>query len=372
MKLGLVARSDNSGLGMQTWEFYRHMQPVKTMVVDISKHNNNKTYPERYSDNPIGDVIFVTGFPTAPDIDNFLQGLDVVFIAEAAYNPHLYARAKELGVKTAVQYNYEFFDWFNAPPELLPDMFIAPSMWHFADVNAWVNHTNQHTGSNIRHIYLHCPVNRRLLPQREIKKARIFLHNAGRSAAYDRNGTETVIDASRYLKTDAQILIHFQGEQGLPHQATHTITEYAERLARNGDEEKVTIEQVEFANYQDVYKQGDVLLLPRRYGGNCLPLNEALSVGMPVIMTDITPNAGFLPNNWLIPAQAVGQFEPRTVVDIYGSDPQALAAKIDEFYNMTESQMWFENITAGELAQKISWQSLAPHYRVELEALCTQ
>jgi hypothetical protein len=27
MRLGLIARADNSGLGMQTWEFYNHMKP---------------------------------------------------------------------------------------------------------------------------------------------------------------------------------------------------------------------------------------------------------------------------------------------------------------------------------------------------------
>lgn len=366
MKLGLIARADNSGLGMQTWEFYRHMKPVKTMVVNISKYNGNKQYPERYSDNPIGKVTFITGFPQVADVDAFLEGLDVVFIVEAAYNPYIYIKAKELGVKTAVQYNYEFFDWFNAPADQLPDLFIAPSRWHYQDVNMFC------AQKQIQHVYLHCPVNREILPQRKITQARTFLHVAGRSAAYDRNGTETIIDASRYLKTDAQIIIHFQGEQGLAHQATSTISNYAERLARQGDEDKVTIQQIEHENYTDVYKHGDVLLLPRRYGGNCLPLNEALSVGMPAIMTDLSPNNQFLPANWLIPATKVGQFEPRTVIDIYGSDPQDLAAKIDEFYNMNESQMWYENIVAGKLAQTISWQALKPMYETALGDLCTR
>ena len=42
MKLGLIARADNTGLGMQTWEFYRAMKPEKTLVVDISAMNGNK------------------------------------------------------------------------------------------------------------------------------------------------------------------------------------------------------------------------------------------------------------------------------------------------------------------------------------------
>lgn len=367
MRLGLVARADNSGLGIQTWEFYRHMKPYRTMVVDISKLNGNKQYYERYSTH---DTLFVKGIPTPNDIDHFLSELDVVFIAESAYNPLLYIRARELGIKTANQYNYEFFDWFS-PNHTKPDMFIAPSMWHYADVNGLVNHTNQHTGSNISHTYLHCPVNRDVLPQRIIKQARTFLHVAGRAAAHDRNGTITVIKAAKYLKTKAQILIHFQGEQGLAHQATSTLGDYMQLLAEQ-HVDNVTIEQNEYDNYQDIYKHGDVLVLPRRYGGNCLPMNEALSVGMPVIMTDISPNNSFLPANWLVPATEPVPFTPRTTIEVYNSKPEDLATKIDEFYNMSEDQMWFENLRALNLAKSISWLNMKPKYQEALEALCNQ
>ena len=50
MKLGLIARMDNTGLGVQTTEFYKNMYPDKTMVVDISHLNGTKQYPERYPD----------------------------------------------------------------------------------------------------------------------------------------------------------------------------------------------------------------------------------------------------------------------------------------------------------------------------------
>lgn len=360
MRLGLIARADNSGLGVQTWEFYRHMQPAKTMVVDISKFNNNPTFNDRYP-----GATFIKGFPLDRDIDEFLQDLDVVFVAEAPYNYYLYAKARELGVKTAVQYNYEFFDWFVNGHYPKPDMLIAPSRWHYADIQKWCE------ANDVKHIYLHCPVARDKLPQRIIRTARTFLHTAGRSAAYDRNGTETVIAASKYLTSQAKIVVHFQGEQGLAHQATRSVQDYREFLLEHGDPNKVEIVCQEAAAYEDVYAMGDVLLLPRRYGGNCLPLNEALSVGMPVIMTDISPNSSFLPHNWLIPASKIGQFEPRTLVEIYGSDPKLLAAKIDHFYNLSENQMWFENVRAGNLARSISWDTMRPQYTDALEALCS-
>lgn len=370
MRLGLIARADNTGLGIQTWEFYRAMSPVKTMVVDIGDLNGNRSFPERY---PRGATV-VQGFPNKGDVEEFLQDLDCVFLAEAPYNYYLYERAKQLGVKVAVQYNYEFFDWFAYPHYPTPDMLIAPSRWGYSKVQEFCDQRG------IKHQYLHCPVNRDMLPARKITKAKTFLHVAGRSAAYDRNGTETVIDASALVKSDVKIIVHFQGEQGLGHQATSSVARYMERAERVGGPGLV-MRCGEYPDYWDIYKghdegdgvlkdQPDVFVLPRRYGGNCLPLNEALSCGMPIIMPDISPNNSFLPHDWLVPAEKIGEFKPRAVVDIYGCDPAALAAKIDEFANMTEDQMFAHNLIADRLAEKISWDTMRHEYVTALRALC--
>jgi glycosyltransferase involved in cell wall biosynthesis len=359
MRLGLIARADNSGLGVQTHEFYKAMHPDKTLVMDISDLNGNEIFLDRY---PGAQV--VRSLLRTPDIDEFLQDLDVIFVAEAPYNYHLYQRAKELGVKTAVQYNYEFFDWFIHPDWPMPDLLIAPSKWHY-------NHVELFASANgVKHIYLHCPVNRDALPFREIRQARTFLHTGGRSAAHDRNGTKTVIEASALLQTDAKIVVHFQGEQGLAHQTTMTTADYETYAEEHGDLSKLTIVKQEFSNYADVYAMGDVLVLPRRYGGNCLPLNEALSVGLPAIMTDISPNNQFLPERWLVGAEKIGQFEPRTTIDIFGCSAKALARRIDTFYNMDEAQFMGQNVQANNIAERISWKNMEWQYRQAFEELC--
>ena len=359
MKLGLIARADNSGLGVQTHEFYKNMAPAKTMVVDISKMNGNKIYPERYPDG-----IFIRGIPTENDIRSFLQGLDVVFIAESAYNPAFYNIAREMGVKTAVQYNYEFLDWIINPDYPRPDMLIAPSKWHYIDVERWCG------VYNVQHVYLHCPVNQELLKPKLIDEARTFLHVAGRSAAHDRNGTLTVIGASKYLESDANIIIHFQGEQGLAHQATNSITDYMIYADNHGNADKLIFQQIDFDNYAEVYEQGDVLLLPRRYGGNCLPMNEALAIGMPVIATNIEPNNKFLPAHWLIDATVKGSFTPRTHIEIYEARPDTLAQKIDWFYGLGSIDMSVENAKAKELGDSIGWQVMKKKYEEVLGGLC--
>lgn len=360
MRIGLIARADNSGLGIQTHEFYMHMKPSKTLVVDMSGHNGNRTYPERYGD----DAVWSHGLPTVGAINEFLQDLDVVFVAEAPYNYYLYTRARELGVKTAVQYNYEFFDWFMYPHFPMPDMLIAPSSWHYWEVDAWAKERG------IRHTYLHCPVNRFKLPYKQRDSYKTFLHVAGRAAAHDRNGTITVIESAKYLESDAKILLHFQGQQGIGHQVTHTLDDYSWMIDQHNVKNNIIVRHEEIDNYQDVYKEGDALVLPRRYGGNCLPMNEALSTGMPVIMPDISPNDNFLDQSWLVPAQKTGQFEPRTVIDIYSVEPEWLADKIDQFAMMGAPRAAAHSGIADALAEKISWGEMRKKYLNALEDLC--
>lgn len=331
MKLGLVARADNTGLGIQTWEFYRHMKPAKVMLIDISELNGNPQHYERYANAQI-----VQGFPNRGDIREFLTGLDCIFVAESPYNYALYDMAKEMGVKVAVQYNYEFFDWYSFPYFPTPDLLIAPSRWHFDQVDEWAK------ARGIAHIYIHVPVNRNVIPKRRITKATTFIHIQGKEAAHDRNGTEIVRRAAEIVgdRADIQILTQANG---------------AGRL-----------------HYWELYETGDVLLLPRRYGGNCLPLNEALSAGMPVIMPDVSPNNQLLPREWLLPATKVGEFKPRMVVDIYGVEPEDLATKILEFAAMDIDEMETQNLLADAIAKSISWDALGRVYAMALGELCRQ
>lgn len=52
MKIGLLARSDDVGLGVQSLEFYRHMHPDKVLVVDMTAHSRRggPNHPEWYPD----------------------------------------------------------------------------------------------------------------------------------------------------------------------------------------------------------------------------------------------------------------------------------------------------------------------------------
>lgn len=350
-KLGLWgARADKTGLGYQTREFYRNMKPDKTQVIDISdlNHTLGKKTPqfEWYKNEPV-----IHGFPNSRDCIDFCEGIDVAFLAESPYIYDFYYRAREAKVKTAVQYNFEFFDFFKFPEYPKPDMLIAPSMWRYDEINQFAK---EH---GIEHIYLHCPVNPEPLKEAMHPriKARTFIHIAGHPAAFDRNGTESFLDATKLMKkTGCRFIVYTQNKE-MKDEIRHNYKDVEVRYA--------------VPRQVDLYKDGDVLVLPRRYGGNCLPMNEAVTCSMPVIMPNIDPNNKFLPSQWLVDAEKIGQFEPRTVVDIFGCNPQALAFKMYWFASLSAEDMIEQSKLANELGKSISWEVMKPKYQEAFERL---
>lgn len=334
MNLGIIARSDNTGLGYQTKSYYDHLSPAKTLVVDISSINGNEQHPEWYPDG-----VFTRGFPLTKDLSKFLDGLDVVLTAESPYNYELYSLARQKGVKTAVAYNYEFFDWFKYPEYPLPDLLIAPSMWNYGVIDEFAQ------AKGIKHIYLHHPVDRQQFPfsPRTTSKP---IHIAGKPAAHDRNGTWDFLQAF----PDGTVIT-----QSLE-LAQHIRMRYRHSKVYTG-----------IGNPADMYKLGDILILPRRYGGNCLPLNEALSCGMPVIMPDISPNNHLLPSEWLVQASVKEYFEPRTKIEVHAINVGALQEKMEWFRH---TDMLEQSIKANVIADSISWDTLKPKYLEALEGLC--
>lgn len=359
MRLGLWgARMDNSGLGMQTLEFYHAMKPAKTVVVDISQleakpERRMNQYPSRYTDQKHGELKIIYGIPNEFDIREFLQDLDVVFIAESAYNMGFYPIAKEMGVKVAVQYNYEFFDWYDGSiwANNPPDMFIAPSTWHYQEVEEFCK------SKGLQHVYLHCPVNRDKITRRNIESALTFVHIAGRPAANDRNGTMTFLEATKLDENEElRFLVYTQDKE-----LEHTIKR---------DYPRVEV-RYNVSNYTDIYKKGSVLVLPRKYGGNCLPMNEALAAGMPVIMSKVSPQTEFLPERWLVTAKETEiDFAPRFKIPVYECDPVDVFFRMRWFKSLSNEDMREQSNLADALAQSISWAEMKPQYEQALAALC--
>jgi glycosyltransferase involved in cell wall biosynthesis len=335
VKLGLIARADNRGLGQQTWELHRHLNPAKTLVVNCP---SAKPLPLRLERFP--DATVVDRFPTAQDFRDWLPGLDVVLTCETPYGP-LYQEADRLGVKTVNQFNFEFLERTGPTATL----YAAPSMWHYDDVP-------------FNKCFLPVPIATDRFTMNQADEAKRFLHIVGRPAIHDRNGTKDLIAALRYVQSPITLTIRCQ-EPGYVENMIHNVPSHVAVNVRSGDVE----------NYWDNYLNQDVLIMPRRFGGLCLPANEALGAGMPVIMPNIEPNNLWLPDEWLVPANQSASFMAKTRIDLHETQPQALAGKIDEFTNPTFYTAARKNAQA--LAQRLSWDTLKPEYDKVFTNLCS-
>lgn len=332
MRLTILVRADWTGLGVQTRDYYKHLNPTKTVVIDISSLNGNTQYYEWYN-----TPYRVKGLPTPDQIDFILSDTDVLLTAETPYNPMLYSMAKSKGVKTVEVCNPEFFDQFKYPEMPLPDMIILPSTWKEQEIRDYVE------PKGVKVVQLHHPVDRNVYKYKHREGTRTFIVN-GKPAVNDRNGMWD------YLKAEPNPTV-------LTQDAT-TANQVRQRYRHS----RVFMD---IEDNTQLYNYGDIMVLPRRYGGNCLPLNEALSSGCPVIMPDISPNNHLLPSNWLVPARKVDSFTPRGKVDIYSVDIQALAERIAWVKQNIRSQ----SDVANELADSISWETLKPKYIEALESL---
>jgi len=343
MRIGLLAYSTDTGLGNQTYEFYKHMKPAKTLLVDLSSLNGMETHHDRFPDAQI-----VQGIPDCNAMQWLVEGVDLIFVCETPLNYCLMEKAKAAGVPVVLQYNYEFLDYLQRPNLIPPAVLAAPSWWNKEDVIA----------RNIAPVVdLTVPVNDERIRPREITVCRKMMHIAGKQAHMDRNGTLAFIQAAEKCGNKFQYVIYAQ--------------QLDERTRRAIERASVDIQLIEnIENYEDMYAEGDVLVLPRRYGGLCLPMNEALAAGIPVIMPDISPNDQRLPKQWLVKANKADQFMARTMIDVYSVDPNFLAFKMCEFAD--ETFMRWSNQEAIELGKGISWKQQKPIYDQTFEMIKAQ
>lgn len=324
MNLGLWgARADRGGLAAQTREFHRHLQPERTHVVLLAERGRGQQ-----------DVSWYPGATTSGDdidpgtADRFLDGLDAVWCAETPYRADFFDRARKAGVRSYLHANPELWKSDFAPP----DVVLAPTSWRLDLLPDPV--------------VLPFPVARDRLPFRQRSEARTFVHVAAPAMA-DRNGTRIVLAALPHVRSEVRLLI-----LGHPGQLR----------SRAG---RVTVECVEeTADYWRVWPgDADVLLLPRRYAGQSLPMNEALSLGMPVVSLDLPPQNGWLPPETLVP---VTRRSPRRMaggpVMVHDADPRTLARVIDRL--ASDPPLVQRCSDAADVhAEAMSWGALLPAYR---------
>jgi len=331
MRLGLIARADNRGLGQQTWAVQRNLQPAKTMVVDCPSMQPLQLHLDRFPGAQL-----VRGLPTEYDYAQFCESLDVVYTAETGYGD-LWSVSQRMGVKTVLHANYEFLD-----PRDQPTVWAAPSLWNFDRFPAGATH-------------LPVPIETDRFPvTKKPLTATRFLHVVGRPAVHDRNGTFDLLQALQHVTATITVTITCQ----LPGYVAGLISDYQ---IRTPDNVTLVLDSADHVDYWTIYDNQHAMILPRRFGGLCLPANEAVGSGIPVIMPDIDPNNTWLPKAWLTDSMMSGDFRAKQHIFVYRTDPKVLAAKIDQ---LATDEDFYGHSTwkASELRKYLSWETLTPEY----------
>lgn len=308
MRLGIIARSDNTGLGNQTRELVNMLNPSKILLIDSTPFNKNKQHPEWYQGY---DVLTTNGFPTLMQMKIFLKEVDIVLSCETFYDQNFIRYANKYGVKTILQYNYELFGHLANPTLPLPTVLLAPSKWNIDVIDGMF-------GNKTKLIHLPPPTDPELfknVKENNMSKSHNrILHIGGKKASKDRNGTNTVIDMLRYSKAEYELVIRSQSE-----------------IETNVKDSRLKIEIGNPENREEMYDGFDAMVLPRRYAGLCLPMNEALLSGLPVFMTNISPNNFILPLEWLARADSIGTIRTKIRMDLFEAHPKVLADIIDTY-----------------------------------------
>jgi glycosyltransferase involved in cell wall biosynthesis len=309
MTLGIIARSDNTGLGNQTRELVKMLNPDKILLIDSHHFNGNEQHPQWYKDYNITTTS--SGFPGQREVIEFLRNIDVVLSCETFYRQDFLHYAKRRGIKTILQYNFEFLLNMSVPEAELPDVLLAPSLWNIEQIEKMVD-------GRCKVIHLPPPTDPTLFEnvrQNNMSKDHNrLLHVGGKFAAKDRNGTQTVLQMLKYSKASYELVI--------------TTQKFPELDLKDS---RVTVNNSNPENREELYNGFDAMLLPRRYAGLCLPMNEALISGLPVFMTDISPNNLILPKKWLIKSEHINSFQAKSLVDVYDGNPEHLASIVDEY-----------------------------------------
>lgn len=341
MKLGVIARADDRGIGIQTWELCRALRPAKVLVVDMGELARG--FPMHLDRYPGATIVRWDGAMDEYAMRRWLRGLDVVFAVETLYDWRIASWAREMGVATVVQANPEFTRPVDEY-EHLPSRWWAPTTWRLG-----------HMPPGTRVVPVPVADDRfRFTPAPGADVLRV-LHVAGHGAMADRNGTHLLGQALRYVRSRMHVRIVTQDDRL--------------RLGRVRPTIDLEVVTGGVADYWRLYDDADVLVLPRRYGGLCLPVQEAMAAGLAVVMSDTEPQRSTWPVSLVRSATGAPKLRcPAGRIAQTNARPEAIASELDalavdrgRLERMKDaSVMW---------ARANRWSTLAPLYEAEFAAV---
>jgi hypothetical protein len=343
MKIGLIARSEIArGIAIQSKNFFDNMPVDKVLLVRMPRLDcveDPSWYPGRT------DAVYdPLNHQLEEDlVRGWLAGLDIVFTVETPNDWRIPTWCREMGVRLVIQGNPEFVRHGQRGYEYMPhpDAWWWPSMWRQGLVPA----------GPVMPVPMPDDIPERV---RDDDPRLHVVHVIGKLAFADRNGTDLFAQAIPQITRDIKLTIHCI-DGGL----------HAEMPRHRPVEMQFQLEPV--VDRWEMYQNQDLLMLPRRYGGLCLPALEAAASGLMVAMSDISPNEHFT-------AHRFGGTIVRNLnlaagpVPCFDSNPTAMARMIDQLADLHDDIEW-DRQREMQMAMVPRWSEWRQRYLDEMERM---
>lgn len=326
MRWGVLARADDRGLGNQTWEVVRNYHPDRVLVVRLpsSERQGFRPHLERFPGATVVTCEEASWRLPERQVREWLAGLDVVWTAETFYDWRLVEWADDQGVATVCHTNPEYHQ-HHLRDHPHPTAWWAPTDWRLGNLPAPATVVPMPVPTD------------RFTPTLGDGSTSV-LHIGGRPTTGDRNGTNVVAEIAAERRYD--ITITTQAHQGKMRGARVV-------PATN--------------DYWSLYPGHAVLLLPRRYGGLCLPVLEACAAGLVPVLPACSPNehwpAVHIPCTPGPPVRL-----PAGLIDTVDVTPDATQAALDA----TLRDLSGLRARAVDWAARHSYEALRPLWMAEL------
>lgn len=340
-RIGLIARDDAGGIAAQSIDFAKHLQPEATLVVQLGDKGRGERTFDAWP-NPLYTQVSFGAKSWLSDtslVSHFVSQVDVILTIETFYGPLIHEVAEQAGVKTVRYVNPELYRHEPCDQEVLP------SEWE----------ANRFPGTPII-------LQGVAAPKENVKlrtDLKTVLHQAA-PAMLDRNGTNVFLTALEYTDHPLNVIIHGPLD-GMQKHAISQLTHKHDIYVMHGQK----------SNRWDIYQTDiDLLVYPRRYGGNSLTLLEAAACGIPILTTDCPPQNQWFPQDCLVPVTHVktqhfigGKYQMHT------TDATQLATNIDKLY---ENPINLQQLSYYSLhfAKTRNWRNITPHWQQLFQTLC--
>lgn len=253
MRIGLVARSDDRGLGHLALEWFRRLPPERVLAVSIGTLAHGfADHLDRYPGATA--VTFTDGLFPEATVRDWLAGLDLAVSFETFYDARFAGWCRDAGARSLLVAMPEFYR-----PEMEPDVVWAPTRWRLDLLPR---------DARLVPVPVTPPVgaDRGYRARDKSTNTLRVVHTAGHRAAQDRNGTSLLAQALRLVKGRLDVRVECQDRRLPP--------------VRGAPGVKVTTRLNGRADRWDLYGDADLLVLPRRYGGLCLARGTPITMGV--------------------------------------------------------------------------------------------